>query len=91
MKNRNKPITAYNWKTITEQEILNSIEQLTNGKIPGTDGLSANFYNIFWTDIKHPLTNSILYVMKKGELSIEQKRGIITLLPKKNKNRLFLK
>ncbi len=29
--------------------------------------------------------------MKKGELSIEQKRGIITLLPKTNKNRLFLK
>ncbi len=29
--------------------------------------------------------------MKKGELSIEQKRGIITLLPKKNKTRLFLK
>ncbi len=29
--------------------------------------------------------------MKKGELSIEQNRGIITLLPPKNKNRLFFK
>ncbi len=29
--------------------------------------------------------------MKHGELTIEQKRGIITLLPKKGKNRLFLK
>ncbi len=28
---------------------------------------------------------------EKGELTIEQKRGIITLLPKKGKNRLFLK
>ncbi len=68
-------------KTITEQEILNSMKQLTNGKTPGTDGLSADFYNYFWIDIKHLLTNCILYVMKKGELSIEQKRGIITLLP----------
>ncbi len=29
--------------------------------------------------------------MEKGELTVEQKRGIITLLPKKGKNRLFLK
>ncbi len=28
--------------------------------------------------------------MEKGELTVEQKRGIITLLPKKGKNRLFL-
>ncbi len=32
------------------------------------------------------LTNCILYDMKKGELSIEQKKGIITLIPKKQKN-----
>ncbi len=57
-------------------------------KTPRTDGLSANFYKYFWIDIKYLLTNSILYVMKKGELSIEQKRGIITLLHKKS---LFLK
>ncbi len=31
-------------KIITEQEILNSFKQLTNGKTPGTDGLSADFY-----------------------------------------------
>ncbi len=29
--------------------------------------------------------------MEKGELTVEQKRGIITLLPKKGKNRIFLK
>ncbi len=29
--------------------------------------------------------------MVKGELSVEQKRGIITLLPKKGRNRLHLK
>ncbi len=32
-----------------------------------------------------------MYPLKKGTLSIEQKRGTITLLPKKNKNRLQLK
>ncbi len=39
-------------------------------KTPGTDGLSADFFTFFWIDIKHLLTNSILYVRKKGELSI---------------------
>ncbi len=52
-------------------------------KHPGTDGLSSDFYNVFWIDIKHLLIESILYVMKTGELSIEQKRGIISLLPSK--------
>jgi hypothetical protein len=37
------------------------------------------------------VTNSILYAVKSGDLSIEQKRGIITLIPKKTKNRLYLK
>ncbi len=40
---------------------------------------------------KSLLTQSIIYVMEKGELSIEQKRGIITLLSIKGKNRLYLK
>ncbi len=50
-------------KTITEQEILNSIKQLTNAKTPGTDGLSADFYNFFWIDIKHLLTNCFFYML----------------------------
>ncbi len=78
-------------ETITEKEILTSIKQLRNGKTPGTDGLSTDFYKFFWTDIKDLLYNSIQYAYKHGSLSIEQKRGIITLLPKKEKNRLFLK
>ncbi len=39
----------------------------------------------FWIDIKNLLTDSILYAINSGELSIKQKRGIFTLLPKKIK------
>ncbi len=46
---------------------------------------------MFRIDIKNLLTESILYAVNSGELSIEQKRGIITLLPKQNKDRLHLK
>jgi exonuclease III len=78
-------------KAISESEILKSIKLLANGKTPGSDGLPADWYKFFWVDIKHLLCNSITYAMDHGELSIEQKRGIITLLPKKNKNRTFLR
>ncbi len=52
----------------------------------------TNFYKFFWIDIKHLLIQSIQCVMSYRELSIEQKRSIITLLPpKKQKNRFLLK
>ena len=76
---------------ISENEILLSIKQLKNGKSPGTDGLTAEFYKFFWSDIKELLLESLKQSLRLGELSVEQKRGIITLIPKKNKNRLFLK
>ncbi len=68
-------------KTINESEILKSITNLSNGNTSGSDGLPTNFYKFFWIDIKNLLTQSIQYAMSHGELSIEQKRGIITLLP----------
>ncbi len=39
----------------------------------------------FWIDLKNILTDSITYSFIPGNLSIEQKRGTITLLPKKVK------
>ena len=64
---------------------------MQNGKSPGTYGLLADFYKFFWSDIKYLLINSIKYAVGNGEMSIEQKRGIITLIPKKTKSRLYLK
>ena len=77
--------------SILECEILAGLKGLKNGKSPGSDGFSAEFYKFFWNDIKTPLIKCILYSIENGELSIEQRRGIITLIPKKDKNRLFLK
>ena len=76
---------------ITEKELLYNIKSLKNGKTPGTDGLPSEFYKFFWVDIKYLLLDSIRYALSTGHLSIEQKRGIITLCPKKYKDRLFLK
>ena len=78
-------------ENLTEQEILKSLKAMKNCKSPGSDGLTSEFYKFFWIDIKYLLLNSLQYALDHNELSIEQKRGIITLIPKKDKNRLFLK
>ncbi len=78
-------------RPVSQYKILRSIKELSNGRTPGTDGLPADWYKYFWIDVKSTLTDSIIYALKSRTLSIEQKRGIITLLPKKNKNRLELK
>ncbi len=78
-------------RTVLQDKNLISIKELSNGCTPGTNGVPADWYNFFWIDIKGTLSDSIIYALNNGTLSIKQKRGIITLLPKKNKNRLEFK
>ena len=60
---------------ITEIEILNSLKELKNGKTPGTDGFTVDFYKFFWIDMKKLLLESLTYALNKGNLSIEQRKG----------------
>ena len=76
---------------MTGNELLKSIKYFKNNKTPGTDGLTAEFYKFFWQDIKHVLLAGINYALVYGKLSVEERRGIISLLPKKDKDRLYLK
>ncbi len=64
-------------KHISQSEILKSIKELSNVRIPGSDGLTTDWYKFFWINIKNSLTNSIIYALSNGQLSIVQKRGII--------------
>lgn len=78
-------------KQVSEYELTKSIKSMKNGRSPGTDGLTSEFYKLFYIDIKEILLSSINYELQTGKLSIEKRRGILTLIPKKEKNRLFLK
>ena len=69
-------------KIITEKELHSCLKELKNEKTPGTDGFPSEFYKFFWLDIKELLLDSINYAFEIGQLSIEQKRGLITLIPK---------
>ena len=56
---------------------------MDSNKTPGSDGLPAEFYKMFWNDIADFLLGSINYAYETGQLSVSQKRGIIKLIPKK--------
>ena len=64
---------------------------MSNNRSPGSDGLSAEFFKMFWKKMGHFVVRSINYGFSKGELSITQREGIITCIPKENKPRHFVK
>ena len=64
---------------------------MKNGKYPSTDGFTSEFYKFFWVDIGNEVLKSLNEAFYTGELSTTPKQGIITLLPKNNKPREFIK
>ncbi len=59
-------------------------------KSPGSDGLTTEFYKMYWNEIKQYYVDSINFSFENGSLTELQKQGIITLLPKKDKNALII-
>ena len=78
-------------RLMTESDLLKSSNAFKNGKTPGTDGINAEFHKKIWSDIREFFLASINYSLEHGTLSIAKRRAIISLLPKGEKDRLFLK
>lgn len=76
---------------ITIDECTKSLLEMKNQKSPGSDGITTEFYKIFWNDIKQFYVNSINYSYENGQLTELQKQSIITLIPKPGKDTTDLK
>ena len=76
---------------LTEKECLEALKDMGTEKTPGTDGLPAEFYNVFWKDISAILIRALNYAYETGQLSVTQRRGIIKLIPKKDAEPFFIK
>ena len=63
---------------------------MPNNKSPGNDGLSKEFYEVFWEDLKTPLISSFKSLFDKGELSNSQKQAVIKLTEKKGKDKRYI-
>ena len=76
---------------ITHNELGETLKNMKNGKSPGQDGFTVEFLKFFWIDISSFVLRSLNYGYRIGNLSVTQKQGIITCIPKPNKCRQTLK
>jgi hypothetical protein len=71
---------------IVQDDFAKALNSLSNNKSPGIDGLPCEFYKFFWVKIKAIVSDSLLYGLESGKLSIDQRRAVLMLLPKKDKD-----
>ena len=75
---------------ITMDECKEVLKSFSSGKSPGEDGFTWEFYNCFFDLLGEDLINCYNAAYKTGEMSISQRRGTITLIPKEDSNLLNL-
>ena len=68
-----------------------TFKSFSNGKSPGEDGFTVEFYRSFFDILGNDLVDSLNTAHEKGQLSIPQRRGVITLIPKEEESLANLK
>ena len=66
------------------------MKNMQNNK-SGNDGLTKEFYDGFWGEIKELFIASGTEAKRKGELSISQRQEIIKLMENKDRNKTYFK
>ena len=46
---------------LAEKELFDALKSMPNNKTPGNDGLSKEFYEAFWNELKDPLLKSFYH------------------------------
>ena len=75
---------------LREKEIYNSLINFENNKSPGNDGLTKEFYCIFWDDIKDTFMKLLKESKKLKYFCTLQRQAIIKLLEKPNKDKRYI-
>ena len=64
---------------------------MQNNKSPGNDGLSKEFYETFWEELKKPFMYAIQKSYNIKQLCVSQKQAVIKLVKKKGRDKRFIK
>ena len=67
------------------------MKNMENDKSTGNDGLTKEFYVTFWDDIKATFVSSLKQAKERKELSISQRKAIIKLIEKKDRDKRYIK
>lgn len=68
---------------LTFEEVTAAVKGLSSGKVPGLDGLSAEFYKKFWSLIGPDYFEVLKKCIDEKSLPLSCQRAVLTLLPKK--------
>ena len=66
----------------TTDKIKCAIKKMKNNSCPGSDGIPAEFYKVFWTQIQECLVGMIGTTFDEEILHKMGRRGILNLIPK---------
>jgi len=76
---------------LTYAEIHAALRSMKNNKSPGSDGFTCEFFKFFLCDIGIFLLRSLNFGFSKGCLSVTQRQGVITCIPKDGRPKQFIK
>ena len=76
---------------ITMQDCWEALVSMNDGKSPGNDGLTKEFFVCFFGKVALLLIQSLNYSFTVRELSTSQKQAVITLIEKKGRNKRLVK
>ena len=71
-------------------EMTKYLKKTKNNVAPGSSGFTNEFYKFFWRDLKVFVINSVDYAFENNRLSVSQNLGIISIIPKGDKDKRFL-
>ena len=74
--------------SITEAQCIAALKDMHNHKSSGSDGLPVDFCKIFWNQLFKPFWDAARYSRLQGKFSNTQNEGLITLIPKPNRDTL---
>ena len=78
-------------EALTYQEYTQAIHQMPHNKAPGLDGLPVEVYKVFFGIIGIKLYEALMYCVQQGCLSLSMRRGLLCLIPKKDRDPMILK
>ena len=76
---------------LTLMELTTALNQFAVDKTPGCDGFTAEVYQALWPCIGELYHAAIMYAFEQHELHISACRGVLTLIPRKDKSTMYLK
>ena len=75
---------------ITFGECAQVLKLMQNGKSPGSDGFTVDFYKFLWKEIGPLVFRSLKFGYKNGKFSQFQYQSVISCIPKEGKDRRYM-